>query len=281
MKKIGVIGCGPWGMKLVRVFRELGVLKAVCDKDQTKLLDIKDTGILLSLDYPSLLQRDLDGIVIATPAETHYRIARDALVAGKDVLVEKPMTLDCIEARDLVSLAKNQILMVGHVLLYHPTIQRIKQNLKDLGTITHIISTRLNWGRFRDYENCWWSFAPHDISVILYLLDKMPIRYRVHGDQNCTQTLLEFGGGERAYIQVSWLYPTKMHRLVVVGDKGKIEFDGLKPTIPEPLKEEAKHFIECIETRKKPLTDGKHGLRVIKVLERCDSKMKHQNGLHV
>lgn len=279
MINIGVIGCGHWGRNLIRVLDDLEALTAVCDTNEDNLLSIRSDSVNLDYltNYKDLLDDiEIDGIVVATPAETHYEIVRDAILAGKDVFVEKPMTLDSRQAEELVAMAQGSILMVGHVLLYHPTIQKIKENIGDLGKISQIVSTRLNWGTFRDHENCWWSFAPHDISVIVYMLDKLPIGGTVHGDRNCTQTLLEFDKGEKAYIQVSWLYPTKMHRLALVGDKGKVEFDGLQPTVPEPLKEEMRHFIHCVETREKPLTHGKHGLDVVRILERCNKLLERQ-----
>ena len=180
-KNIGLIGCGYWGKNLVRNFYELNSLYAVCDIDQESLKSCQEKypNLTLYSDHKSILKDpQVKAVAIATPAATHYSIAKEALLAGKDVFVEKPIALNYKEGEELVASAKdkNKVLMVGHILEYHPGIIKLKKIISkgDLGKINYIYSNRLNLGKFRKEENILWSFAPHDISVILYLLEEMP-----------------------------------------------------------------------------------------------------------
>ena len=178
---VAVIGCGYWGKNLIRNYHNLGALKLICDKNETALADFKsqyadvETCIALA---DVLTRKDIAGVVISSPAETHFNIAREALLADKNVFVEKPLTLHEEEGRELIALAKerNKILMVGHLLQYHPVFMRLNEmaSAGELGRINYIYSNRLNLGKIRREENILWSFAPHDISVILYLLDEEP-----------------------------------------------------------------------------------------------------------
>ena len=307
---IAVIGCGYWGKNLVRNFAELGALHTICDSDPEKLQGLQSLypSAKAETDYHHVLQNEeIKGVVIATPAVLHYPMAKEALLAGKDTFVEKPLALRVEEGRELVELAeeKGEILMVGHLLEYHPAAVRLKELVDkgELGKIQYIYSNRLNLGKFRTEENILWSFAPHDISVILLLLGgEMPHEVSAHGGYylhqdiaDVTLTTMTFRDGIRAHIFVSWLHPYKEQRLVVVGDKKMAEFNDTnlrdklflysyqiewveRMPVPrpkeaevvnvpseEPLKIECHDFIECIETRRRPKVDGHKGLQVLEI----------------
>ena len=320
-KNIAVVGCGYWGKNLVRNFYEINALYGICDVNEERLKSFKEkfTDLVVYKDYKKLMERhEVDAIVIATPAATHYTLAKEALFAEKDVFVEKPIALNYKEGEELVLLAKekNKILFVGHILEYHPAVIKLKEiiNKGELGKINYIYSNRLNLGKFRTEENILWSFAPHDISVIIGLLDEMPDELSAHGGNylnpditDLTVTILNFSSGVKAHIFVSWLHPYKEQKLIVIGDKKMIVFDDVssknklllynhkidwieKLPVPrpeeaqplsvekkEPLKSECEHFIECINSRKTPKTDGNNGLKVLKILEACQESLK-QNG---
>lgn len=320
-KNIAVIGCGYWGKNLVRNFYELKVLYSICDTDEDRLKSFQEKypDVNVCTDYNTLLRNpEVDAVVISSPAITHYSIAKEALLADKDVFVEKPIALNYNDGEELVSLAreKNKILMVGHLLEYHPAIIKLKDliNSGELGKIKYIYSNRLNLGKFRTEENILWSFAPHDISVILDLLEEMPNEVSAQGGNylnpditDVTITTMDFPGGVKAHIFVSWLHPYKEQKLVVIGGKKMVMFDDVnhknklilyghkiewvkRLPVPrpeeaqpidiekkEPLKSECEHFIDCISTRKQPKTDGNNGLRVLKILEACQDSLK-KNG---
>ena len=308
---IAVIGSGYWGKNLIRNFYNLGALKCVCDKNEILLSHFQDqySGIKTCLALNDILSRDdIEGVVIATPAETHFTMVREALLAGKHVYVEKPMALHSQEGEELVALAqKNErILMVGHLLHYHPAFVRLKELVGqgELGRINYIYSNRLNLGKIRREENILWSFAPHDISMILSLAGERPETIMTVGGNylhqriaDVTLTHLNFPSGLKAHVFVSWLHPFKEQKLVVVGDKKMAVFDDTQPwesklllfahkiewiskkPVPtksdpepvtlkekEPLREECAHFLNCIKTGEKPITDGREGLNVLEVL---------------
>lgn len=316
--KVAVIGAGYWGKNLVRNFYELGVLSGICDSDRTKLLSLKK-------DYPDIAlfntikelykSEEINAVAVATPAELHYRLAKEALLKGKDVFVEKPLSLSTDEAIELNRIAneKKRILMVGHLLQYHPAVLKLKEMVDDgeLGKLYYIYSNRLNLGKIRQEENILWSFAPHDISVILMLTGQMPDEVSSFGGQylqekiaDVTLSVLSFPSGVKAHIFVSWLHPYKEQKFVVVGSEKmavfndvekkdklmifphKINWEGNIPVpdrkdaqaveidMSEPLKQECAHFIECIRLRMKPKTDGEEGLRVLKVLNVCQLSLE-------
>jgi UDP-2-acetamido-3-amino-2,3-dideoxy-glucuronate N-acetyltransferase len=264
----------------------------------------------------------IQAVAIATPAETHGTMVREALLAGKDVFVEKPLCLSAEQGRSLVDLAREQgrILMVGHLLWYHPAIIKLKELIDrgELGRIQYIYSNRLNLGKIRREENILWSFAPHDISVILGLLGETPHSVIAQGGNylheriaDTTVTLLSFPSGVKCHIFVSWLHPFKEQKLIVVGDRKMAVFDDIekkdklllyphsiqwKEQVPianraeaqsvevgseEPLREECAHFLASVLTRRRPRTDGEEGLRVLSVLQRCQEVLegKHDGGL--
>lgn len=322
--KIAVVGAGYWGINHVRNFHELGALKMVCDANAASLNKIGETfsDIQVESDYLKVLaDEEVRGIVIATPAETHYRLAASAIEAGKHVLVEKPLTLDVPECRSLVNLAsaKDAILMVGHLLEYHPAVLRLRELIAsgELGELRYIYSNRLNLGKVRREENILWSFAPHDIAIILRLVGELPVQVAATGGAylqshiaDVTVTNMEFPTGVRAHIFVSWLHPYKEQRLVVVGSKKMAVFDDVvkenklliydqgvefvngEPVMrkndavaeplekAEPLRRECLHFLECMETGQKPLTDGESGLQVLRVLEAAENSLS-QSGAPV
>jgi UDP-2-acetamido-3-amino-2,3-dideoxy-glucuronate N-acetyltransferase len=319
--KIGLIGAGPWGRNHLRVWQELEVLACVCETDESRSANLKGTYPKLQITtiLNELTQNpEIQGVVIATPAETHFRLAKECLLSGKDVFVEKPLALTVEDGRELVAIAKqmNQILMVGHILQYHPAIQKLKQLVHggELGKINYVYSNRLSLGRIRTEENILWSFAPHDISVILMLLNEMPSSVSSQGGNylhrsiaDVTVSNFQFKSGRNAHIFVSWLHPFKEQKLVVVGERQMAVFDDVSSNnklilyphrinwvnnvpvsekangIPvefepnEPLKEECEHFLECMASRQRPRTDGEEGLQVLSLLSACQESLE-KNG---
>jgi UDP-2-acetamido-3-amino-2,3-dideoxy-glucuronate N-acetyltransferase len=324
LPRVAVVGHGNWGKNLARNFYQLNALVAICDTSdaQEQLVSEKYSGVEFTSDYTSLLHRsDIDAVVIATPAATHYALAKLALEHAKDVFVEKPLALNVSQGKELVRLAqeRQRILMVGHLLRYHPAVEQLKRLIDSgaLGRLYYLYSNRLNLGRFRTEENILWSFAPHDISVLLYLLGETPHSVSAHGGQflnahiaDTTITFLSFPSGVQAHIFVSWLHPYKEHRLIVVGSDGMAVFADTDPEhklkilrqpiewrerqpvpklseaqpIPvepvEPLRVECQHFLECVATRRTPFTDGEEALRVLQVLEACQQSVS-QGGMPI
>ncbi|MDM8544487.1 Gfo/Idh/MocA family oxidoreductase [Desulfococcaceae bacterium HSG9] len=321
---IAVIGSGYWGKNLIRSFHQLGTLKLICDKNEILLRQFKEQypDIEVSMSFGDILERnDIHAIVIATPAETHFTLAREALQAGKHVFVEKPVALKEKDGKILVELAEQNdlILMVGHILQYHPAVLKLKHLIDSgyLGKIRYLYSNRLNLGKIRVEENILWSFAPHDISVILMLLGEMPESVYASGGAylqqqipDTTLTILDFPSGVKAHIFVSWLHPFKEQKLIVVGDEKMAVFDDVslqKLTIyphkidwvermpvaskanaefidvdmQEPLKAECLHFLECIGSGKQPRTDGREGLRVLQILEASQLSINKTAGNHI
>lgn len=318
-RNIAVVGGGYWGQNLIRNFFELGALRCICDSNAATLARYSEL-------YPDIIRCNsieqvladtgIRGVVIATPAATHYRLAKLALEANKDVLVEKPLALRQQEGAELVEVAqrRQRILMVGHVLQYHPAVRKLKELIDagELGKIQYIYSNRLNIGKIRTEENILWSFAPHDISLMLMLVGALPefvtaqgASYLQHNVPDVTLTSLVFPHGTRGHIFVSWLHPHKEQRLVVVGERKMAVFNDTderhklivyshhvdwkegKPIaqksepqpilIPpdEPLRIECLHFLDSMATRSKPSTDGAEGLAVLTVLEACQRSLDH------
>ena len=315
MTKIVVVGAGYWGKNLIRNFKQMGMLYAICENnpDNPNLTPYKETKLYTSFNE-LLKDNEVDAIAIATPAVTHHDLVKQSLKAGKDVFVEKPLALTVKEGEELVELAEKEkrILMLGHILQYHPALLKLKEMISkgELGKVHYIYSNRLNIGKLRTEENILWSFAPHDISVILMLLEEGPIKvsamggdYLNKGIYDTTLTTLEFRNGVKGHIFVSWLHPFKEQKLIIVGSKAmavfddvskeklflyphKIEWkDGKIPVaqkseyqvIPieagEPLNLELSHFIECVKHRNRPRTDGLEGLRVLKILELAEDSI--------
>jgi predicted dehydrogenase len=328
MIKVGLIGCGAWGKNLLRNFANLPgcVLLSCCDEDAKQLekLSLSYPAVEFTSDSQEIIgNTNLDAVVIATPPASHFKLCKAAMLADKDVFVEKPLVLDTRQGEELVELAerKKRILMVGHIMEYHAATLKLKEYVDkgELGRIYYLYSTRVNLGKVRDIENALWSFAPHDISMILFLLDKSPASVTATGqcylqkDKGVEDVVflnMQFEDGTMAHVHVSWLDPHKERRLTVVGDKKMAVFDDTRSAekiwiydkgvdtkqdystygeylslrfgdvlIPqiastEPLKTECRHFIDCVQNRKAPRSDGRDGLRVSKVLDAAQRSLK-------
>ena len=238
--RVGVVGCGYWGRNLVRVFHELGVLCAVCDVDVALATEFSAEYSVPSLEWMEIIEdSSIDAVAIATPAAGHSTQALQLLQAGKHVFVEKPLALHSYEAEEIIALANQgeRVLMVGHLLQYHPAFLALRDltEADKLGRLQYIYSNRLNFGKVRREENVFWSFAPHDISMILSLTGEMPNSISAKGASylhkviaDVTNTYLTFPSGVNAHIFVSWLHPFKEQKLIVVGSEGMAVFDDMK-----------------------------------------------------
>jgi len=316
--RIAVVGVGYWGRNLVRNFSSLGVLHSACeiDADLREAIARDNVGLNLVIEPNAIFaNQDVDAVVIATPAATHGKLVAAALDAGKHVFVEKPLCLDLQEARALKAKADKAglTLMVGHMLLYHTAFKALREVIEKgaLGDLRYIYSTRLSLGKIRREENALWSFAPHDISMILSIAGQVPIEvvakgeaYLRDGVADTTLSHFTFSNGLQAHIFVSWLHPFKDHRLVVVGSDGMIVFDDVRQgpdklllyrhqvewrgDIPnvgraegeplpyadeEPIRAECKHFIECVGSGRQPESDASEGIRVLSVLDACQKSL--------
>jgi predicted dehydrogenase len=324
MVKLGVVGAGYWGPNLIRNFMSIEgcSVEYICDSNPERLEKVgaAKTAAEFTTDPDKVMRADLDAVVVATTAETHYPLVKKALEAGKDVFVEKPLTLSVPEAEDLVELAdaKSRVLMVGHILLYHPAVRMIREYAAggELGKIHYVYAARLNLGRVRKDENALWCFGPHDVSVILHILGSTPDSAQATGECFLRKGIydvvflsLHFPDGSMAHVHVSWLDPHKTRKLTVVGSKKMVVFDDVssaekikiydkgvdfKPAyasypesltlrigdihVPkvdskEPLRLECEHFLECIRTRSKPLSDGENGVQVLRVLDAAQKSL--------
>jgi UDP-2-acetamido-3-amino-2,3-dideoxy-glucuronate N-acetyltransferase len=308
-KNIAVIGCGHWGKNLVRNFAELGALLAICDPD-TELAEIYSQKYnVLNLPFDEILKdTNIKGIVLAVPAPLHASMAIKAMQAKKNVYVEKPLAMNEAEALDMISAAKdsNVKLMVGHLLQYHPVFIKVREIVesKKLGTLKYIYSNRLSFGKVRSEEDVIWSFAPHDISMILSLAGSIPNTVKTNSSKILQSNIsdiatihMNFKENLKAHISVSWLHPYKEQKLVVIGEEAMLIFDDtqswseklsfynhdidlsqnppilnkanieyIKVNESEPLKNECMHFLDVVNNRQSPLTDGVEGLNVLRVL---------------
>jgi len=327
MINIAVVGAGAWGKNHIRVFSEMPNvrLKYICDTDPSKLLSLQKSypqSKTVENLKPILLDPEVKGVVVASSALSHYPLSKEILMAGKDVLVEKPMALKSEDAEEILEIAekRERILMVGHLLIYHPVIDRLKGMITsgELGKIYYIYTQRVNLGVIRQDENALLSFAPHDLSVILYLLAEEPVTVSAHGEsyiQNGIEDVvfltLQFSDGKMANIHLSWLDPHKLRKITIVGSKKMVVFDDMEVseklkiydkgvgspsystygeylslrfgdiTIPsvkivEPLRAEAEHFVQCIESRKEPKTGSRDGLKVVKILMAAQKSLKEK-----
>jgi UDP-2-acetamido-3-amino-2,3-dideoxy-glucuronate N-acetyltransferase len=320
MKNLAVIGAGYWGKNLVRNFSELGVLKYICDMNADIKKDMAarypDAQVLSRLG-DILRDKEIGAVAIATPAETHFEIAREILEAGRHVFVEKPLCLKVEEAEALIKLARAQQkqLMVGHVLHYHPAIIQMKEliNAGEIGKVDYFYSNRLNLGKFRSEENILWSFAPHDISLMLSLVKQYPNIVHCTGGNYISSSIADvtlcnfsFLSGVRGHIFVSWLHPTKEQKVVVVGNQGMLVFDdGAEPDeklmlyrhkvlwkngqpVPdksegqfvkldwiEPLRNECQAFLRACENNVPTMTDGAEGLQTLRLLNDCQQSLSN------
>jgi len=322
--RVAVVGHGHWGRNLVRNFHRLGALAAVCDAAEPARRAAAEAypGVRCEADFAALVADDaIDALVVATPAAEHHRLVRDALAAGKHVFVEKPLALSVADGEELVALAeeRRRVLMVGHVLRYHPAVLRLGELVAEgaLGQVRYLYSNRLNIGRIRTEENILWSFAPHDVSVMLALLGETPQRvscrgsaYLSAGVPDVTLSTFSFPSGVTAHIFVSWLHPFKEQRLVVVGSEKMAVFDDTaeeklrlyphrvewRRRVPtaikaeaevvaladeEPLANECAHFLACVAEGRRPVTDGREGLAVLRILARCEESLSEGRAMNV
>src|SRR2546422_1174756 len=313
---VAVVGVGYWGKNLARNFHDLGVLTMLCDAERSveERCGREYESVRFCREFGAVLSDpSIAAVALATPAATHYEMAKAALEAGKHVLVEKPLAIDVKQGEDLVELAasRRRILMVGHILRYHPALVKLQELIQAgaLGQINYLYSNRLNIGKIRTEENILWSFAPHDISVMLALLNETPSRVSCQGGAylsrhvvDVTLSHFEFPSGVQAHVFVSWLHPVKEQRLVIVGSEKMAVFDDTaehklvlyrhrvewRNRVPtaikaqgelvdvddrEPLREECQHFLDCVESRTAPVTDGTEGLRVLRALDACQRSL--------
>jgi predicted dehydrogenase len=317
MVSIAHIGHGYWGRNLARNFHELGHLAAVVDPDQAVAEAAAGAyGVRAATFEEVLADPAIQAVSVASPAGLHFTQAKAALEAGKHVYVEKPVALDVAEARELVRLAEKQgrVLMVGHLLQYHPIYVKLREMVSagELGSLKYVYSNRLSLGKFRAEENVLWSFAPHDISMILGLVGEEPDHVSAQGNVSYLPDIADFAtvqmhfpGGASGHLQVSWMHPFKEQRLVVIGDKAMAVFEDSQPRwedkllvyrhaidvtgpvpnpakaeaerieVPkaEPLREECRHFVDCIERGLTPRTDGREGLSVLRVLDQAEREL--------
>ncbi len=312
MSKVLVVGAGHWGKNLIQNFYQLGALAGVVEVDSKNSLYISQTypEVTLYSDYNQALKTDISAIVIATPAPSHYLLAKKALEAGKDVFIEKPMTLKTAEARELARYADEHslIVMVGHLLLYQPAVKWMQEyiNQGHIGQVFHVATVRNKLGKVRQQENVWWSFAPHDISVILHLLGNPQLEQVQAQGQAILQANivdnihvnLSFSGGKTAHIHCSWYWPLLQRNTIVIGSEKMLVYDEVNKIVTihnkgvdanfnnrddgtlevqiesaEPLKNECQHFLDCLRTRQKPLSDVWNGVAVVEILERAQEAL--------
>ncbi len=307
---VAVIGCGIWGKNVVRNFYNLNALNTVCDLDEENRRNLRNLypDINLTADYNEVLNNpEIKAVAVVTPSHTHYGIVKKAIKAGKHVYVEKPISTVSAEAKSLTELAdkNNIILMVGHLLMYHPAVNRLKMLINEgvLGEIRYVQSDRLNINHFKNDRSVMWDLAPHDVSMTSYILGKEPIRVisavGASSDNNdimdITHVTIEYEDNIIAHISDSWIHPQKRVNLLVRGTKATAIFDDTlsenklqifessTPKISktealdyieiEPLKLECQHFLNCIEQGKQARSDGHNGFNVVKVLEEAEKIM--------
>ncbi|OLP16488.1 oxidoreductase [Leptolyngbya sp. 'hensonii'] len=313
MSQVIVVGAGNWGRNLVKNFHQLGALAGVAEANPELRAAVETTypGIPTYQTYDDALEAEDGPIVLATPAPLHYAMALSALKAGRDVFVEKPMTLRAEESRHLAEFADahDRILMVGHLLLYQPAITWMRDYLASgqAGRVLHVATQRAALGKVRTEENVWWSFAPHDVAIILELLGSPKISQVKATGQALLQPQIEdfvhvdlqFEGGQSAHLHCSWLWPEKQRGTVVIAERQMLVYDeirqvltvhdksigadlknddrgsqGIEVTAAEPLKIECQHFLDCVQNRQRPRSDGWNGVAVVEILERVQEVLR-------
>jgi predicted dehydrogenase len=327
--KIGVVGCGYWGPNLIRNLRQSPDcrLELICDASEQRLRHMRRLypDVATTHRFEDLLANtDLDAVVIATPVRFHYEMAKASLNAGKHTFIEKPMARTVAEGEELVALAERNglVLMVGHTFLFSPAVCRMKEIIDagDIGELQYISARRLNLGLFQKDINVAWDLAPHDISIILHLLNEQPVSVSCQGNSHVTRGIedvtmmyLNFRRNRCAFVQNSWLDPKKVRTMTVVGSRRMIVYDDTEPLeklkiydarvevpphydtfaeftysyhygdayVPyikqdEPLKLECQHFLECIRNESTPITSGRHGLDVVRILETAGISLRQQ-----
>ena len=321
-KNIAVVGCGHWGKNLIRNFYELGVLHSICDLDTEAANFIANKYNVENLSLKTVINNDdIQGVVLAVPAPMHAKFGMQVIKAGKDVFIEKPLATNTADAIKLIDESKKQNvqLMVGHLLQYHPVFKKLSKMIesKTIGDINYIYSNRLSFGKVRSQEDVIWSFAPHDISMILAIAKDLPLSLRTQSSCILQKEIadtaiinMDFQSGLRAHISVSWINPYKEQKLVVFGKNGVLVFDDTKPWVEklaiykhsiefssnefllnqseleyilvkesEPLKNECIHFVEVVNGFKDPMTNGDEGLNVIKVLSGATESLRNNKSV--
>ncbi len=325
MVNVAVVGCGYWGPNLIRNFAALDncTLSLICDADPNRLAPLQRLypGVRTTTHFEDVLNYSaIDAVVLATPVKTHHSLGKQVLRQGKHLLVEKPLALSSQECDDLITLAdqKQLVLMVGHTFLYSPALLKVKELSQpdQLGDIFYLYSQRVNLGRVQPDINALWSIAPHDISIALFLMDAAPVEVSARGScyvnagvEDVVFVTLMFPHRQMAHIHVSWVDPSRLRRVTVVGSKRMIVYDDVAdegkvkvydkrvlkeqgpafgefhyrlhsgdiyaPRLPmtEPLANECAHFLECIEQGKQPRSDGANGLAVVRVLEAAQESL--------
>lgn len=319
--RFGLVGAGYWGANLIRNCEELGVLVSVCDVDENKLAPLRNRyhELATTTDFSAMLKGPVDAIVIAAPAQLHARLAIEAINAGKHVFIEKPLALTVPDAEAVMKAAEacGIVVSVGHVVLYHPAVRELVNRLRagGIGDLWHVRSRRLSFGKLRAHENVWWSFAPHDVSMMLELFQESPeyaqasaLGRAVPGISDLVYTDYVFSGDRSAHIEVGWLEPSKAVRLDVFGTRGVLTLEDfgthatltrtpceLRPGLPipelwrgeaenvdfasgEPLRIELQAFIEAIMSNTTPITDVKHGVEVVRALAMADLPSNSTSG---
>ncbi|ABW28614.1 Gfo/Idh/MocA family protein [Acaryochloris marina] len=313
MKQVVVVGAGNWGKNLVKNFHELNALAGVAEmsSDLRQAVANSYPDLQVYADYRDVLNTDISAIVIATPAPTHYSLAKAALAAGKDVFIEKPMTLN---TQDAIALAKyadqhDLILMVGHLLLYQPAIAWMRDYLSTgkAGKVLHVMAQRAKLGRVRAEENVWWSFAPHDVSVVLDLLGNPTLKSIQASGHAILQPDVEdnvhvdlvFENGQTAHIHASWYHPLLQRCTTILAEQQMLVYDEVTQQVTvyeksidtnlqntdtgswlanvattQPLKLECEHFLECLKTRQQPRSNGWNGVAVVDILEKAQEAMR-------
>ncbi len=325
--RVAIVGCGYWGMNYVRLFSEMPETEVVvaCDRVTDRLHEIarRFPGVKTTTQADDIaLMDDVDAVIVCTTATTHYQVARHLLEAGKHLLIEKPLTTSAADAEDLVRLAEARgvKLMVGHVFLFNPGVEKVKTYIEqgDVGQIYYLHARRTNLGPIRQDVNAIWDLATHDISIFNYLLNRTPqwvsaVGSRVLGSsrEDVGFVALGYSPTIRGHIHVSWADPNKVREIVVVGSNMRIAFDDLSAQekvrvyekgivssiiepasygeyhlsirdgsiispylkISEPLKNQARHFVQCVLDDRQPLSDGRNGLDVVRVLEAIDRSL--------
>jgi predicted dehydrogenase len=315
--KVAVVGCGYWGKNLVRNFSELGALAAVVDGRADVAAAMAAQFNVPAKSYEEVLaDPSIAGVVIAAPAELHAALSLQAFAAGKHVYVEKPIAMSMEEGLSMkaASKASGKVLMIGHLLRYHPAFEALLELVQSggIGEVHYAYSNRLSLGKFRVEENVLWSFAPHDVSMLLALMGEVPSAVRISGGAYVTPGIedesridMDFASGRRAHVFTSWLHPFKEQKLIVVGSKGMAVFEdsasgsdklrlyrhtidatGREPlpkkadaeAIPygngEPLKQECAHFVACCISGDAPRTDADEALAVLAVMTGDVSMLK-------
>lgn len=328
---VAVAGCGYWGPNLIRNFRSLGGcrLKVMCDLNQQRLQHMRELypDVQGSTDFDAVLaDPEINAVAIATSVRLHHPMAKASLLSGKHTFIEKPMAASAEQCEELIEIAERQglVLMVGHTFLYSPSVRKIREIVRsgDLGDIRYISARRLNLGLFQKDINVTWDLAPHDISIILYIMEEFPVTANCRGSahvtpkvEDVTTLCLSFRNNRTAIIQSSWLDPRKVREMTIVGSKRMIVYDDVAQNeklkifdarvetpphydtfadfhyayhygdmyVPyikqeEPLKVECQHFLDCIKSGAAPISGGKQGLELVRILEAASQSLQQSGG---